>query len=155
MNAHQERVLELARRIASLEQELERLKAEFVSLVPEDAPASTGRVSLRRRIATGEWGDAAAGDPRHKEATRPVEPQEGSEISLSQRIVDLLNGDPTLTFDAEAVAFVLENAKVDSVRTTLARLAEQERIEKVGRGEYRAMNKTGIGPRVTSNAGGN
>ncbi len=69
------------------------------------------------------------------------------DASLSKMIADVIeNSPPDMTFTADHICRALPSAKIESVRTTLARLAEQGRIDKVGRGEYRARSKSSGAP---------
>jgi hypothetical protein len=150
MNAYQERVLAVARRIGELEAELARAKAEFASLVPEAPPSAAVSTRHHQAVEARERDrlllELRERELRERDRIRQLAEGEGSnsaEASLVAMILGLFDGiPPTLAVTADDVCRNLPNAKIESVRTTLARLADQGRIEKVGRGEYRARPKS-------------
>jgi hypothetical protein len=60
-------------------------------------------------------------------------------LSIADRLIYVLKNNPEVTFAPDQAAFAIECDNVDTVRKTMLRLANEGKIEKVGRGRYRCL----------------
>ena len=130
-----ERVLQLSSRIIELRRRLQESEAELKALL-----ARTSQTPTVDRRPVPENGNAA-----------PVVRQLEDVLargSIALRIEKLLSASPAQSFGAEDVARRLEipNVQLPTVRSTLHRLASEERIRRTGPGQYagvRQQNQAG------------
>jgi hypothetical protein len=108
-----EHVIELSTRITTLRAEISRLEG------------------LRRELTKAQ---------AELDELIGVSAEEGDPASLNRRIVALLEQAPAQEFEAEDVARELgvEQSALPTVRSALARLKKDHRINKAARGKYRA-----------------
>jgi hypothetical protein len=109
-----ERIIQLVTEINTLRGRTEALEKELDSLLPPDDEHEDVCTE-----STGKSSGLVAG-------------------SMASRIVELLNSHPDRSFDALTIAKELGIANLNSLRGTLLRVAESERIRKVRRGTYKA-----------------
>jgi response regulator of citrate/malate metabolism len=75
-----------------------------------------------------------------------------SVATLGQRCVDMLDATPGERFTAEQIASAV-GSKVDTIRSTLARLADHKRIVKVERGLYKSVRAPEAAPALDAKEG--
>ena len=109
-----EAVIELATRISTLRQQMNVLEVEL------------DRLLASRNGATPEAGAGVS-------VTVPG--------SVANCIVELLGAHSRQAFDARTVATRLKILNLNSLRTTMIRLAKEGQIRKVRRGQYRACKE--------------
>jgi len=110
-----ERIIDIVTRIAAARANLGQLEAELDQLLP-----------------------APHGRPRRAAKGRPT-PQSG----LSSRVVQLLESEPKRAFSISDVARHVSPSSLNSLRTTVLRLAAQRRIHRRQRGLYGAAKRRG------------
>ncbi|MBM3810248.1 MAG: type IV toxin-antitoxin system AbiEi family antitoxin domain-containing protein [Acidimicrobiia bacterium] len=117
-NPTREAIIDASASIKRLREEIGKLKAELRSQEAALDKLLSGEDSAQPQVANLE---VSAAD---------------SIRSLNQRIVDRINSSPSSQFDADTLFTEFPDANQTSIRSALSRLAEQGRIERVGRGLY-------------------
>jgi len=112
MAANTEAVIEAAGRIINLRAELATAQADLERLISAEQSNS------------GQIKTSADGS---------------DDLSLNRRIVVYLDENAGRDFDAEEIATALVAANLTTVRSSLARLAE-DKIRRTGRGRYASLN---------------
>ncbi len=125
--------MDLARDIVRREQELARLRSEFARLVGDDA-----QLELSLRPATVATEPAAATAP--PVAARPPLARTST---LALRILSLLDADAGALTANELQVRLASSDSIDTIRTTLSKLAGRGAIERVGLGAYVSSAKGG------------
>jgi len=116
--------------IASHQEELQVVEQQLDSLLDSALPAVPLQPTLGERLMAGI---------------------QGEDRSLNQSIVDLLFLDSSGDMDAdELVAQLPEGTNITSVRSALARLADQGRIRRTTRGRYATPEEAGSQHRIAS-----
>jgi len=119
------RLLDLAREIVRREQELGRLRTEFARLAGEDAQLELPIAQPPQPVVV-----VAPLPPKRPSLARPS--------TLAVRITSLLDMNPR-SLTASEIQMLLESAdSLDTIRTTLSKLAGRGLIERVGPGAYRS-----------------
>jgi hypothetical protein len=119
MNAmtKRDRILQLAIQINAAHEQLRKLEDEFAQLVPDEEEGVVVHAS-----SNGDNHDLGP---------------------ATDRIVGLLKVHPNQQFHARDVAKRLDLKNFNSLRGTLQRLANEKRIDRAGRGKYRARKDLG------------
>jgi len=120
MKKRSERIVQLATEIGAVRERLRQMEAELDSLLPEDND------SLARGAVV------SSGNGMHPG-------------SMASRVVELLAGSEH-AFDAPTIAQQLGIKNVNSLRGTLRRLVDSKKIDKRGRGKFRAHREAGMSP---------
>jgi len=117
--SRRERIIELAREIDATRGKLHAMEAEMDSLLPTEEPS------------------ARAVSPIKIETHVPM-PQ-----TLTERVIGFLEQNRAHAFGASEVAsgIQLSADRITSLRSTLVRLVEEERIERAAPGAYRAKQE--------------
>jgi hypothetical protein len=123
----QQQILEAAERVVRSKDELRKANDEL-----RNAEEQFYRL-------TGAPPKADAEAPPSVTASNGARMVEGS---LAHRIVQALERDPTHKFAVEEIARVIGAHKPQSMRSTLVRLTDAHRINRAGRGRYRAKETT-------------
>ena len=120
-NVNREALIETGGRIAALRAELQRVKQELKAAESE-----------LDRLLGGEPSTEAPVPLPKKAAERE------DEMSLNRQIVEIIDGlDPLEDLNAETVLLGLpDETNISSVRSALARLADQKKIRRIKRGHY-------------------
>jgi|ERR1019366_7628247 hypothetical protein len=123
-----EEVIKLAAKIASLRQTLVSVTAELSTT--ESALDELIAAPLPQALKPNAGESLLAGI------------EAPNERSLNRRIVDLIEASchgPSDDFDADGVLVMLGEANITSIRSGLARLADQNKIRRTTRGRYGSM----------------
>ncbi len=116
MQERRERVIELAFRIKAIREELPQLEAELDALLRgENVPLRNVTVRLRPPAKANMNGG-----------------------SVVTPIMQFLTDHPGKAFNAAAIRKATDIAHMPSLRSALLRLTQQKKIERAGRGKYRA-----------------
>ena len=113
-----ERIIELATQIPAVRERLRAMEAEMDSLLPEDEPATT-------TPAAPTSFDVTIFTP------------------LTERVIRFLEANKGGRYGADDIAkgVALTSDKMTSLRSTLVRLVDEDRIERAEPGVYRAKQK--------------
>ena len=126
-SSSRETIIELGGRISFLRAEQQRIKQEL-------------------RVAESELDrllnhDVSIAAPAPNSLTAQRFSERDAERSLNQYIIDALSAMQPEDVDAkELLAHLPEGANITSVRSALARLADQQRIQRTSRGRYGSLN---------------
>jgi len=124
------KVYGLREEIASRQKELQLVEEQLDSLLEAALPAVPLQPTLGERLMAGI---------------------QGEDKSLNQSIVDLLLLSSPADMDAdELVAQLSEGTNITSVRSALARLADQGRVRRTTRGRYAATEQADAPHRIAS-----
>jgi hypothetical protein len=114
------RISQLREEIRAKESELRRAEIELDALINQD-DANSNLVPPSGETSSSQAANQASGR------------------SLAEHILAALDAEPGREIEAEEFLPRIPNAKINSLRSALARLAKQERIVRGERGKYRSV----------------
>lgn len=123
-----ERALSVATELVVARQRVADLEAEFERLVPDGPIEAKDAASFVRDVGSIV---AKAGGFRKSPFG----------VSLPEKILGILASAPDTVFNAEELHSLLDEPKMSTLRTTLARLSNARRIERPKAGSYRAVRE--------------
>jgi hypothetical protein len=134
-NLSRESIIQVSARISQLREVLNKTKDEL----------KQAEAQLDKFLA----GEAAGGANLFTRSSYPAAEPLSAQVdqSLNQRIINLIDSEPHRDFSSEDLFGALPDANQTSVRSALARLAE-DRIRRSGRGRYQSLKAEIASPPV-------
>lgn len=124
MATRRERIIELGSLIAAERERIQSARERLRACETE----------LDRLLA------GAAGESEQDAGRDTASSVQPAGATLAQRCADVIDGAPGTRFTAEQIASAT-GAKIDTIRSTLARLADAKRIAKPERGIYQSLRQ--------------
>lgn len=135
--ANKEAVIELGGRISSLRAEQQRLAAEQ-QRVKSELRAAEAELDRLLKSPADTLTQRSEASPVATPAPNSFAADDFNQRSLNQRIIELLDSEPTRQFSAEDVCHKYPDARLNSVRSAMARLSSLGKIRRSTHGLYQA-----------------